>query len=169
MKYFCLVWYIFTFTVVVFSGCSSTYTVSNQNEKNNTEEISYPTVNKQIKNYSVRVTLNDNTEYDVPHFQLEKDSSLIILEDGRNFLIPNPTIASLRTVNHTKGAVVGFLLGALGGLVVGGVVTANSGNPESAGGGATQGFLIGGVTGFGAIAGSVWGGIKGMQMFYELK
>jgi hypothetical protein len=161
--------YILSFTIIVFSGCSSTCLVSQSNSKGNSDILDFPSVNKQIRNYTVRITLIDSTEYTVPQFQIGKDSSLITVTPGQGFLIPNHSIAYLRIVNHTKGAVVGLMLGAVGGLVVGGILAPKSGNSDSSSDGLAQGFIIVGATALGLTTGVVWGAIKGNQTFYEMK
>jgi hypothetical protein len=154
---------VLTFSIF---GCSTTYKAMSGDEKFTTPDDKYLSVNERIRDYSVCIVLKDSTEYFAEKFQIGRDSSLVVTESNGSIIISNSAIRSIRTVEHEIGGIEGFGLGICAGLGCGfaylELSNAVYGTRNTFGG-----LIIIGVTGVGAITGTIVGAEIGHSFIYE--
>jgi hypothetical protein len=103
--------------LVVWS-CSHNYTVSFDTETPRGDTVTLGTLNERLADRHATVTARDGKEFAVSDVLLTRDSCLFTGDSGRGCL-PTPEVVSIRRVDHFSGAIGGFGLGIVGGLVLG--------------------------------------------------
>jgi|PlaIllAssembly_1097288.scaffolds.fasta_scaffold296875_1 hypothetical protein len=102
----------------VVSGCSHTYTVTFDNETPRGDTVAVATLNRRCADRSATVLPRNGKEFAVSDVLLTRDSCLFTGDSGRGY-VPTAEVLSIRRVDHFSGAIGGFGLGLVGGLVVG--------------------------------------------------
>jgi hypothetical protein len=99
-------------------SCSHTYTVTFDRETPRGDTVTVGTLNKRLADRRAMILPRTGTEFAISDVLLSRDSCLFTNDSRRDYL-PTADVLSIRRVDHFSGALGGFGLGIVSGLVLG--------------------------------------------------
>ena len=156
--------------LLAFAGCTSTRFVGGDTSGGSIDQLTYSQLQSRLRGKSVCMTLKDDRRILGIVYVIAADSVHLMEKTSNSSLaIPTYEVSTIEYIHRVDGGILGFLGGAFGGLLLGGVV----GDMTAPHGGDMRGLgvamaAIGGA-GLGAIGGTIYGAVHGMVDRFEFE
>ena len=156
--------------LLALAGCTSTRIVGEGAPDGLKGQFTYAQVQNRLRGKSVCVTLKDNRSILASVHTIARDSVHLLDEASNSSLVvPTREVSTIQCVDRVDGGIMGFLGGALSGLLLGGAI----GDMTLPRGDGMRGLGVAvaalGGAGLGAIGGTIYGAIHGMVDRFEFE